>query len=112
MASPNMVKLTQDNWEKEVEQSNQLVLVDFGAPRCGPCRALEPILDKLADQFAGKLKIGKLNIDENQDVGLRYDIISIPQLLFFKGSGQPQERLVGLQPERELVKVINRLLGA
>lgn len=111
MASPNVVELTKDNWEKEVAQSDQLVLVDFWAPWCGPCRALGPTIDKLAEQFAGKLKVGKLNTDEYQDVALRYDITGIPQLLFFKGSGEPQERLVGLQPERELVKVINRLLG-
>jgi thioredoxin 1 len=112
MASANVVELTTDNWETEVVQSSQPVLVDFWAPWCGPCRALAPTIDKLADSYAGKIKVGKLNTDDHPDVAVRYAISGIPQVLLFKGSDQPVERLVGLQPETALVKVINRVLGA
>jgi thioredoxin 1 len=112
MASPNVVELTADNWKQEVEQSDQPVLVDFWAPWCGPCRALAPTIDKLADKYAGKLKVGKLNTDEHPDLAVRYAITGIPQVLLFKGSDQPLERLVGVQPENTLVKTIDRVLKA
>ncbi len=110
MASANVVELTADNWEKEVVQSDKPVLVDFWAVWCGPCRALAPTIDKLATQFAGKVKVGKLNTDDSPDVAVRYGISSIPQVMIFKGSDQPVERTVGVQPEATLVKMINRVL--
>ena len=110
MASANVVELTTDNWEQEVVNSDKPVLVDFWAPWCGPCRALAPTIDKLADQFAGKLKVGKLNTDDSPDVAVRYGISGIPQVLIFKGGDQPREKVVGLQPEAALVKLVNRVL--
>jgi thioredoxin 1 len=112
MASANVVELTTDNWEQEVVNSDKPVLVDFWAPWCGPCRALAPTIDKLADQFAGKLKVGKLNTDDSPDVAVRYGISGIPQVLIFKGGDQPREKVVGLQPEAALVKLVNRVLEA
>ena len=111
MASANVVELTSDNWEKEVVQSDVPVMVDFWAPWCGPCRMLTPTVDRIADQFAGRVKVGKLNTDDNQEVAVRYAISGIPQLLFFHGGEQPKERLVGVQAEATLVKSLNRLLG-
>jgi thioredoxin 1 len=111
MASANVVELTTENWQKEVVESPIPVLVDFWAPWCGPCRMLTPTVDKLADQFAGKFKVGKLNTDDNQDIGVRYAISAIPQLLIFKGSDQPVQRFVGVQKEDFLVKELNRILG-
>ena len=111
MAGKNVVELTSDNWQTEVEESEQPVLVDFWAPWCGPCRQLGPTIDRIADQFAGKVKVGKLNTDDNQDIGVRYAISAIPQLLFFHGGEQPKQRLVGVQAEATLVKELNRLLG-
>jgi len=111
MASENVLQFTVDNWEKEVVQSDKPVLVDFWAPWCGPCRQLGPTIDKLADQYAGRLKVGKINTDDNQDLAVRYGISGIPQVLIFKGGDQPKERLVGLQPERVLTGVIDRVLG-
>jgi thioredoxin 1 len=73
---------------------------------------LTPTVEKLAEQYAGKLKVGKLNTDDNQDVAVRYGINAIPQLFFFKGGDQPKERLVGLQSESSLTKVANKLLEA
>ncbi len=106
MASANVLELTADNWDQEVVNSDKLVLVDFWAPWCGPCRVLGPTIDRIADQYAGKIKVGKLNTDDHPDVAVRYAISGIPQVLLFKGSDQPRERLVGVQQESTLVKLI------
>jgi len=113
MANANVVELTVDNWDQEVVKSDKPVLVDFWAVWCGPCRALSPIIDRLADQYAGKVKVGKLNTDEAPDIAVRYGISSIPQVMLFKGgSDQPVDKTVGAQPEANFVKMINRVLGA
>jgi thioredoxin 1 len=112
MASANVVEFTTENWEQEVVNSAIPVLVDFWAPWCGPCRALAPTIDKVAEQFAGKLKVGKLNTDDHQDVAIRYGISGIPQVLIFKGGDEPKQRVVGLQSEPALVKLINGVIGA
>jgi thioredoxin 1 len=111
MASANVIELTEANWEQEVAKSDKLVLVDFWAPWCYPCRLFGPTIDKIADQFAGQIKVGKLNTDENQNVAIKYQIDGIPQVLFFKGGDQPRERLVGNQPANNLAEVVNRLLA-
>jgi thioredoxin 1 len=110
MANQNVIEFTGANWDKEVAQSDKPVLVDFWAVWCGPCRALAPTIDKIADQFAGKVKVGKLNTDDHQEVAIRYGISSIPQVLLFKGSDQPIDKVVGVQPESVFVKMINRAL--
>lgn len=110
MASEHVVELTADNWEQEVLQSDKPVLVDFWAPWCGPCRALSPTIDKLATQYAGQIKVGKLNTDDHGEVAARYAISGIPQVLVFKGGDPPKERIVGLRPEADFVKVIKRVL--
>ncbi len=112
MASPNVLEFTSDNWQKEVEQSDKPVLVDFWAPWCGPCRQLGPTIDKLASQFGGKVKVGKLNVDDSPDVATKYGVTSIPRVFFFKGGDKPQKTLVGLVSENELVKAINGMLEA
>jgi thioredoxin 1 len=110
MASALVTEVNSANWEAEVVNSPIPVLVDFFAPWCVPCRHLAPTIDKLAEQFAGKIKVCKLNTDENQDIAVRYRISSIPAVLIFKGSDQPAERVVGNRPEAEFVKVLNRVL--
>jgi thioredoxin 1 len=111
MAGQNVKEFTTQNWDQEVAKSDQPVLVDFWAPWCGPCRALAPTIDKIATQFAGRLKVGKLNTDDHPDLAVKYGISGIPQVLLFKGGDeQPRERLVGLQPENALVKAINGVL--
>src|SRR6516225_7595915 len=85
MASANVIELTAANWENEVVQSDKPVLVDFWAVWCGPCRMLAPTIDKIADQFAGKVKVGKLNTDEAPEIAVKYGISAIPQVLLFKG---------------------------
>ena len=112
MAGQNVMEFTTENWDKEVAQSEVPVLVDFWAPWCPPCRALAPTIDKIATQFAGRLKVGKLNTDDSPDTAAKYSITGIPQVLLFRGGDQPRDRLVGLQSESALVKVINRVLEA
>jgi thioredoxin 1 len=112
MASQNVAEFTTANWEEEVVKSDKPVLVDFWAPWCGPCRQLAPTIDRIAEQYTGRLKVGKLNTDDNQDLAVRYGISGIPQVLIFRGGDQPKERVVGLVPEKELVKYIDRVLGS
>ena len=111
MASPNVQEFGSDNWQKEVVESNIPVLVDFWAPWCGPCRALGPIVDKLADKYAGKVKVGKVNVDENGDLAAQYGINSIPRLLVFKGSAQPVQSVTGLRGEAELAQMLDGVVG-
>ncbi len=108
MASPNVIELTTDNWNENVT-SGTLVIADFWAPWCGPCRQLTPIIDKIADQFAGKVKVGKLNVDENPQVAVKYDVMTIPRILFFKGSDTPVHQEIGVLPEAEIAKLIAKL---
>lgn len=102
-----MLELNKDNWEKEVNNSNIPVLVDFYTNWCGPCRALTPMLEKLSDKLAGKVKFGKVNTDESEELAVKYGITSIPQLLLFAGTDQPKHRMVGLQSEKDIMKVID-----
>ncbi len=111
MAGQNVLEFTSGNWQKEVEQSDQPVVVDFWAPWCGPCRTLGPTIDKLAAQYNGKVKVGKLNVDDSPDVAAKYGVNSIPRVFFFKGGDKPQKTIVGLVSENELVKTIDGLLA-
>ena len=106
MASPNVIELTESNWNEHVT-SGTLVVADFWAPWCGPCRALSPTIDRIADQFAGKVKVGKVNVDENMELATKYDVATIPRVMLFKGTDQPVFLHVGVISEAELSKVIN-----
>jgi thioredoxin 1 len=112
MANANVVELTAENWDREVVQSDKPVLVDFWAVWCGPCRHLAPTIDKIADRFAGKVKVGKLNTDDAQDLAARYRISAIPQIMVFKGSAEPVERpSPGVKSEEDIAKMLERVLG-
>ena len=105
--SQNTITLSDRSWEADVLQADGPVLVDFWAEWCPPCRAVAPTVDALAEQFQGKLKIGKLNIDDNGDTAVRYQVRSIPMFLLFKG-GQVVEQKVGAMSKSDFVKMIEK----
>ena len=102
-------KFTSDNFKAEVLESSIPVMVDFYADWCGPCKKMAPLVEQLAEEFDGKVKIGKLNVDENQDIAGTYNVMSIPNFVFFK-NGQVAEQVVGGMPKAALVEKINNLL--
>jgi thioredoxin 1 len=104
------MELTDANFETSVLKSDVPVLVDFWAPWCGPCRMVAPIVEEIAGEYQGKLKVGKLNTDENQQVPAKYGIMSIPTLMIFK-DGQVSERIIGAQPKKSITEKINSVLG-
>ena len=101
MASPNVVTLTADNFDAEALKSATPVLVDFWAEWCGPCKMIAPVLDELAEEYAGKVRIGKVNIDEHPALAAQFNVRAIPTLLLFKG-GQVTEQMVGARSKRDL----------
>jgi thioredoxin 1 len=102
-----IVELTDQNFDQEVLDSGSLTLVDFWAAWCGPCRTIAPVIEELAQEYSGRLKVGKLNVDENKDIATRYNIKSIPSLLLFKEK-EVLEQLVGVQPKPILKKFIDK----
>jgi thioredoxin 1 len=105
----NVLELNGDNFESEVVKSDVPVLVDFWAPWCGPCKMIGPIIEELAGEFDGKAKIGKVNVDNNQDLAAKFGIKGIPTVMLFKG-GESINNFVGLRPKDDLVAAINGAL--
>jgi thioredoxin 1 len=107
MASNNIVVLTQENFAKEVLESTAPVLVDFWAEWCGPCKMIAPVLDELADEYDGRAKVGKVNIDEQQGLAAEYGVRAIPTLLLFN-NGQVADQMVGARSKRDLKASLDR----
>lgn len=105
MAGKNVQIFNQSNFESEVLKSDVPVLVDFTATWCGPCKALAPIVEKIADEFQGKVKVGKLDIDESPDVTARYGVRSVPTVIVFKGGAKSGQH-VGLTNRDKLVALL------
>jgi thioredoxin 1 len=110
MSASNILKLTSDNFQKEVLQATTPVLVDFWAEWCGPCKMIAPILDELADEFSGRVTIGKVDVDDQQKLATEYGIRGIPTLLLFQ-NGQVAEQIVGLRSKRDLKASLEKLAG-
>jgi thioredoxin 1 len=108
MSSPLIVTLTQENFAQQVLQSPAPVLVDFWAEWCGPCKMIAPLLDELADEYDGKIKIGKVNIDEYQGLAAEYGVRAIPTLLVFN-KGQVAEQMIGAKSKRDLKASLDRI---
>ena len=100
------VKLTNKNFESEVLKSDKMVLVDFYANWCGPCQMIAPILSEIAEEHSGKLKVGKINVDEERELASQYQVSSIPTLLLFK-EGKIVKALVGFRSKSEIEEMIN-----
>jgi thioredoxin 1 len=99
--NPHIVTLTEANWQTEVVDSTIPVVVDFWAPWCGPCRKLSKHIDRVATRFAGKVKVGKLNVDDAPEIARRYGASSIPLVCVFYGGDQPRSRMGGYRPDAE-----------
>ncbi len=110
MAGSSTLTFTDANFANEVLQSDVPVLVDFWAPWCGPCLRLGPTIDALATEYDGKVKIGKLNTDENQEMAIQYGISSIPAMLVFKG-GEVVNKVVGAHPKEKIAGVLDASLA-
>ena len=101
------LEFTDANFKTEVLDSDKLTIVDFWAEWCGPCRAIGPVIEELSKEYAGKVNVGKVNVDNNSDVSVNYGITSIPAILFFK-NGEIVDKLVGAQPKSNFVKKIEQ----
>jgi thioredoxin 1 len=109
MAAENVQTFTDGNFDDDVLKSGAPVLVDFWAEWCGPCKRIAPTIDALANEYAGKVTFGKMNVDDNPNVPMKFRVLSIPALMLFKG-GQVVEAVVGVQQKDELKKMIDRHL--
>ena len=109
MASESIVELNDSVFESEVLQSEKPVLVDFWAPWCGPCKALAPVIDEISNDYSEKIKVGKVNVDDNPETSMKFGIRSIPTLIVFK-NGEVFEQVVGAVPKSEIEKVLEKAL--
>lgn len=109
MASDSILELSDASFEDEVINSDVPVLVDFWAPWCGPCRAVAPIVEEISEAYDGKVKVGKVNVDENPSTTMKFGIRSIPTLLVFKG-GEAVEQIIGAVPKGEIEKAVDKAL--
>ncbi|MEM6332236.1 MAG: thioredoxin [Planctomycetota bacterium] len=110
MASEAVIELTDDNFETEVENADQPVLVDFWAEWCMPCRMIAPTIEQLADEYAGKVKVGKVDTDANRDVSVKYGISAIPTIILFKG-GEVVRKFVGVTAKAEFAGELDKAVA-
>jgi thioredoxin 1 len=103
------LEFTDTSFQSDVVSSTTPVLVDFWAPWCGPCKMLDPVVEEIAGEYEGRLKVGKLNTDDNRETAAKYGIMSIPTIMIFK-DGEVKARIVGAQPKRAIVEKIDEVL--
>lgn len=109
MAGVNVKTFTEANFEASVLKSEQAVLVDFWAPWCGPCRMVAPVIDELADEYANRVTVGKLNVDENSPISQKYEVMSIPTIGIFK-EGKLVDKIIGYRAKPDLAKMLEKYL--
>lgn len=102
----SVLKITGENYEKEVLKSDKPVLIDFYADWCGPCRTMSPIIDEIAEEKADSIKVGKVNVDENQDLAMEYGVMSIPTIMIIK-NGKVENTFVGVRDKGEIMEALN-----
>lgn len=105
------INLNSQNFKQEVLENKGISVIDFWAPWCGPCRTVSPIIDELAQEFAGKVRVGKINVDENSQTAGQYSVMSIPSVVFFK-NGQPVKTMVGAQSKESYKQEIEQILSS
>lgn len=110
MASEGVAEITDPVFTAEVYESEVPVLIDFWAPWCGPCRALSPVVEEISRDYEGRVKVGKVNVDENPETTMKYRIRSIPTLIVFK-DGEVSDQIVGAVPKDEIEKALEKALG-
>ena len=108
MDNSSVIKLDESNFDREVTQDGKPVIVDFWAEWCGPCKMISPLLDEIAREKAGSVKVAKVNVDENQSLSLKYNIRAIPALLFFK-NGQLRDQITGVASKKDLLNRVDAL---
>lgn len=108
--SKNVVEVSDSSFQSEVLDSDVPVLVDFWAPWCGPCKTIAPVLEELAGDYTGRVKIAKVNVDENREYAAKFDVRGIPNLILFKG-GELKDQIIGAAAKQELISAIEKVLG-
>ena len=99
----SVLKINEGNFEEEVLKSEKMVLIDFYADWCGPCRMMSPIIDEIAEELKESIKVGKINVDENQELAIKYDVMSIPTIIIFK-NGMPVKTFLGVTDKNEILE--------
>lgn len=100
-----ILKITEENFESEVLQSDKTVLIDFYADWCGPCRMMSPVIDDIAKELEGKVKVGKVNVDNNQELAIKYEVMSIPTIMVFE-KGNPVKTFIGVTDKQEILDAL------
>lgn len=103
----SVLKITSENYEEEVLNSKEKVLIDFYADWCGPCKMMAPVVEEVAEELEGKIKVGKVNVDENQDLAMEYGVMSIPTLVVIE-NGKAVKTLVGFRSKQELKEILSK----